>query len=278
MKRMVLGLNILVYAIALTMVLPFIWMLSASLKLPAEIFEYPVRWIPASFRWSNYGMVWNLIPEAPRDYHFALSYLNSLKVTVINLLGSVFTSCLAGYAFAKLRFKGRDALFLIYLSTMMVPPEVVLVPKFILFDKLGMMGTHLPVILPSLVTPTGTFLMRQYFLQIPDSLRESAKIDGAGEFSIWRKIMLPVAIPAVASLAVIVFMWHWNNYLEPLIYLTRWRLYTLPVNLSAFIDENLSDYTLVMAASVSAMLPMFGVFLAGQKYFLKGLTAGAVKG
>ncbi len=267
-----------VFAIALTFVAPLVWMVSASFKLPGDIFEFPVRWIPKTFRWQNYGIVWNFLPEAPRDYRFALAYFNSAKVTAINVFGSVLTSCLAGYAFAKLRFKGRDFLFLLYLSAMMIPQEVVLIPKFILFDRLGLIGTHWPIILPYLVTPTGTFLMRQYFLQIPDSLRESAKMDGAREFTIWRKIMLPLAMPAVASLGVLTFMWNWNNFLEPLVFLTRSRTYTIPVALAGFIDENLSDYSIIMAASVSALLPMVLVFLAGQKYFIKGLTAGAVKG
>lgn len=267
-----------IYAIALTAVAPLLWMISASLKLPSEIFEFPVRWIPRTFRWQNYGIVWNLLAEAPRDYRFGLAYLNSAKVTLLAVLGSVTTSSLAGYAFAKLRFRGRDFLFMLYLSTMMIPQEVVLIPKFILFDKLGFIGTHWPIILPYLVTPTGTFLMRQYFLQVPDSIRESAKIDGAGEFTIWRSMMMPLALPAVASLGVLVFMWNWNNFLEPLVFLTRSRTYTIPVALAGFIDENLSDYSIIMAASVSALLPMILVFLAGQKYFIKGLTAGAVKG
>ncbi len=270
--------TLFVFGIALTAVAPFVWMISASLKLPGEIFEFPIRWIPKTFRWQNYGIVWNVLPEAPRNYKFALSYFNSIKVTGINVIGAVFTSSLAGYAFAKLRFRGRDFLFLLYLSTMMIPQEVVLIPKFILFDKLGMMGTHWPIILPSLVTPTGTFLMRQYFMQLPDSLRESAKIDGAREFAIWRRVMLPLALPAIASLAVLTFMWNWNSFLEPLIFLTRSKFYTIPVALAGFIDENLSDYSIIMAASVSAMFPMIMVFLAGQKYFIKGLTAGAVKG
>lgn len=270
--------TVAVYALAVTAVLPLVWMISASFKLPGEIFQFPIRWIPKNFRWQNYGIVWNFLPEAPRDYKFGLAYLNSIKVTGINVMGAVFTSTLAGYAFAKLKFKGRDFLFLLYLSTMMIPQEVVLIPKFILFDRLGMMGSHWPIILPSLVTPTGTFLMRQYFLQIPDSLRESAKMDGAREFRIWRAIMLPLALPAVASLGVITFMWNWNSFLEPLVFLTRSKFYTIPVALAGFIDENLSDYSIIMAASVSAMLPMILVFLAGQKYFIKGLTAGAVKG
>jgi multiple sugar transport system permease protein len=161
---------------------------------------------------------------------------------------------------------------------MMIPAEITLIPKFMMFDWMKLLGTQWPIILPTLVTPTGTFLMRQYFLQLPDSLRESALMDGAHELRTWRSIMLPLAKPAVASLAVIVFMWHWNAFLEPLIFLRNWRQYTIPVNLTSFIDENVADYTLIMAASVSAMLPMLAVFLAGQKYFVKGLTAGAVKG
>jgi multiple sugar transport system permease protein len=271
-------LTLILGALAVTMVLPLLWMISASFKLPQDVMSLPIRWIPETFRWQNYGVVWNIGVKAPRDYHFALSYLNSIKVTGLNLAGALTTSALAGYAFAKLRFPGRNALFLLYLTTMMIPAEITLIPKFMMFDWMKLLGTQWPIILPTLVTPTGTFLMRQYFLQLPDSLRESAVIDGARELRIWRSIMLPLAKPAVASLAVIVFMWHWNAFLEPLIFLRNWRQYTIPVNLTSFIDENVADYTLIMAASVSAMLPMLIVFLAGQKYFVKGLTAGAVKG
>ena len=270
--------TVLLGLLALTMVLPLLWMISASFKLPQDVLSLPIRWIPRTFRWQNYGIVWNVGVKAPRDYHFALSYLNSLKVTGLNLAGALLTSTLAGYAFAKLRFPGRDALFLLYLTTMMIPAEITLIPKFMMFDWMKLMGTQWPIILPTLVTPTGTFLMRQYFLQLPNSMRESALMDGAHEARIWRSIMLPLAKPAVAALAVIVFMWHWNAFLEPLIFLRNWRQYTIPVNLTSFVDENVADYTLIMAASVSAMLPMLTVFLMGQKYFVRGLTAGAIKG
>lgn len=263
---------------AFTMLIPLIWMISASFKLPAEVISIPIKWIPEKFHIENYGVVWNIGDLAPRDYHFALSYFNSVKVTMINLLGALLTSTLAGYAFAKINFRGREGIFLLYLSTMMIPQQVTLIPKFFMFDSLGMIGTHWPIILPSLVTPTGTFMMRQYFMQIPDSLREASTIDGASEFKTWWKIMVPLAKTPISSLAIIVFMWHWNNFLEPLVFLRHWSDYTIPVALTSFTDENTTEYNLVMAAAVSAMIPMIAIFLIGQKNFVQGLTAGAVKG
>ncbi len=270
--------TLLIGALAFTMIVPFLWMLSASFKISADVLKLPIDWIPDYFYIKNFKVVWNIGKVAPRDYHFALSYYNSLKVSLINLVGAVLTSSLAGYAFAKIKFRGSNTVFLLYLSTMMIPSQVTLIPKFVLFDKLGMMGTHLTLILPGIVTITGTFLMRQYFMQVPNELKEAAHIDGAGEFRTWAQIMLPMAKPAMASLAMVVFLWSWNNYLEALVFLRDWRTYTIPVALSNFIEESLTEYNLVMAASVSALLPVFIVFLVGQKFFVKGLTAGAVKG
>ncbi len=267
-----------VWLLALTMVVPFLWMISASLKLPSEVMELPIRWIPKVFHWENYAAVWNLGHLAVRDYHFPLAYFNSLKIAGINMAGCLLTSALAGYAFAKIPFRGRDAVFLLYLATMMIPSQVTLIPKFVLFNRMGILGSHLTLILPGVVTITGTFLMKQYFTQVPNELRESATIDGAGELRIWARIMLPLSTPMLASLALLVFLWNWNNYLESLVFLQSWRKYTITVALGSFIDESLTEYNLIMAASVSALLPVFMVFTAGQKYFVKGLTAGAVKG
>ncbi len=264
--------------ISLTMVIPFLWMLSASFKIPADVLKLPIQWIPETWYPKSYGIVWNLFNMAPVDYHFGLAYFNSVYIALINMLGSVLTSCLAGYAFAKLEFKGKNILFILYLSTMMIPPQITLIPKFALFDALGFMGTHLTLILPGLFTVTGTFLMRQFFTQVPTELREASIIDGASEFRTWRQIMIPLSGPAIASLAIMVFLWNWNAYLEPLVFLRNWRTYTIPVALGNFIDESLTEYNLIMAASVSALIPVFVVFLAGQKYFIKGLTAGSVKG
>jgi len=265
-------------AFALTMIVPFIWMISASFKLPADVLKLPIEWIPKRWFPKSYAIVWHLFGAGPRDYHFALAYANSLTVAITNMVGAVVTSSLAGYAFAKIRFRGSEAIFMLYLATMMIPPQVTLIPKFALFDAMGIMGSLLTLILPGVFTVTGTFLMKQFFMQVPDELREAARIDGASEFRTWWRVMLPLARPAVASLAIMVFLWNWNDYLNPLVFLRSWRAYTIPVALGNFIDESLTEYNLVMAASVSALLPVFVVFLAGQKHFIKGISAGAVKG
>lgn len=270
--------TVLIGLVALSMVTPFIWMVSASMKLPLDVMKLPIKWIPEYFYPDNYKKVWNIGGIAARDYHFGLAYFNSIKIAVINLTGSVITSTLAGYAFAKIKFRGSNVLFLLYLATMMIPSQVTLIPKFVLFNKMGLTGTHLTLILPGLITITGTFLMRQYFMQIPDELRESARVDGANEYVIWARIMVPIAKPSMASLAMVVFLWNWNSYLEPLVFLSDWRLYTIPIALTNFIEESVTEYNLVMAAASSALIPAFLVFVLGQKFLVKGLVAGAVKG
>ena len=270
--------TVLIGLVALSMVTPFIWMVSASMKLPLDVMKLPIKWIPEYFYPDNYKKVWNTGGVAARDYHFGLAYFNSIKIAVINLTGSVITSTLAGYAFAKIKFRGSNVLFLLYLATMMIPSQVTLIPKFVLFNKMGLTGTHLTLILPGLITITGTFLMRQYFMQIPDELRESARVDGANEYVIWARIMVPIAKPSMASLAMVVFLWNWNSYLEPLVFLSDWRLYTIPIALTNFIEESVTEYNLVMAAASSALIPAFLVFVLGQKFLVKGLVAGAVKG
>ena len=270
--------TVLIGLVALSMVTPFIWMVSASMKLPLDVMKLPIKWIPEYFYPDNYKKVWNIGGVAARDYHFGLAYFNSIKIAVINLTGSVITSTLAGYAFAKIKFRGSNVLFILYLATMMIPSQVTLIPKFVLFNKMGLTGTHLTLILPGLITITGTFLMRQYFMQIPDELRESARVDGANEYVIWARIMVPIAKPSMASLAMVVFLWNWNSYLEPLVFLSDWRLYTIPIALTNFIEESVTEYNLVMAAASSALIPAFVVFVLGQKFLVKGLVAGAVKG
>ena len=264
--------------LAVTMITPFIWMLSASMKLPLDVMKLPIEWIPKYFYPDNYLKVWNIAGKGARDYHFGVAYANSLKIALINVTGAVITSTLAGYAFAKIKFTGRNILFLFYLATMMIPSQVTLIPKFVMFNKMGLMGTHLTLILPGMITITGTFLMRQYFMQIPDELRESARVDGANEYMIWARIMVPIAKPSMASLAIVVFLWNWNSYLEPLVFLSNWRMYTIPLALTNFIEESVTEYNLVMAAASSALIPAFVVFLLGQKFLVKGLVSGAVKG
>lgn len=270
--------TILVLIFAAGMVLPFIWMLSSSFKTAGEVMQLPIKWIPDSLNFRNYRIVWNIGDEAPRDYHFLKAYLNSIVVTSITVVSTLLTSSLAGYAFAKIEFRGRNVLFLVYLATMMIPSAVTLIPKFVIFEQLGFIGTLLPIIIPRMVSVTGTFFMRQHYLGIPNEIREAAIIDGASEWKIWSKVMLPMTKPAFASLGVLAFLWNWNNYDEALVFLTRWQTYTIPIALNNFIEETSTQYNLIMAAAVSALIPVFIVFFVFQRRLVDGITAGAVKG
>jgi multiple sugar transport system permease protein len=263
--------TVFMLAVSISMLIPFLWMLSASFKRPADIFSYPIKWIPDYFYLDNYKYLFE-------HENVFLIYFNSIKITCINVAGACLTSSLAAYAFAKMKFRGRDLLFLIYISTLMVPAQATYVPKFVLFTQLGLRNTHAALILPGLFAVLGTFLMRQYFMQIPDSIIESASVDGARQLSIWAKIMLPMVKPALATFAIIVFAFHWNDYENPLIFISSKKLFTIPLALATFTDENGRMYHYIMALTSLAILPIFAVFLVGQRFFIEGMTAGAVKG
>lgn len=264
--------SVVITCFGLIMIIPFLWMISTAFKRPLDVFEYPIRWIPEYWYPQNFIKVWS-----PKN-HMLLAYANSAKISIIITVGAVFNSALAGYAFARINFRHRNKVFLLYLATMMIPTQVTMIPKFILFDFLKLINSHNALILPGLFTAFGTFLMRQAYLQIPIELSEAAKIDGANELITWGRIITPLIKPSLASLALLVFIGNWNNYEEPLIFLTSRELFTIPLSLNTFMDEHIADYSLVMAASVSALLPLIFVFTIGQKYFIKGLTEGAVKG
>lgn len=264
--------SILLSGIGIIMIIPFAWMLSAAFKRPLDVFEYPIKWIPEYWYPNNFEKVWN--PQ----YNMLRAYWNSFKISTLITVGALLTSSLAGYAFAKIKFRGRNGLFLLYLATMMIPVQVTMIPKFILFDQADLLNTHWALILPGVFTALGTFLMRQAYMQIPNELSEAAIIDGANEFQIWSRIVTPLVKPTMASLALLVFMGNWNNYEEPLIFLRDRELFTIPLALNTFMDEHIADYGLVMAAAASALVPVILVFIFAQRYFIKGLTAGAVKG
>ena len=275
-KRLLI--TVVLAVLGFTMIVPFLWMLSASLKVEADVMKVPIKWIPDKLYTKSYVNVWDIGGRAKVKYHFDVAYFNSLYIAAISLAGAVLTSSLAGYAFAKIKFTGANVVFLLYLATMMVPSQVTLVPRFVMFREMGMVGTHWPLILPHLITITGTFLMRQYFLQIPNELKEAAFIDGANEYQIWARVMIPIAKPSMAALAMLAFLWSWNDYLDPIVFLSNWRKYTIPIALTNFIEESSMQYNMTMAAASSALIPVFVVFLLGQKFFVKGLVAGAVKG
>lgn len=254
------------------MIVPFLWMISTSFKTPAEVFRFPISWIPADFNWEHHIKVWT---GANSFTHY---YLNSLKISLISVTGAVLLSSLAAYGFSRIEFKGRNAMFMVYLSMMMVPPQVLFVPKFIMFDWAGIYNTHWALILPGMFTIFGVFMMRQFFLSVPHEISEAAFIDGAGHFRIFFRLILPLAKPALATLAIIDFSWHWNDYENALVFLIDQDLYTVPLGLQNFILENTVDYNGMMAAATAGIIPMILVFLIGQNYIIQGVSSSAVKG
>lgn len=267
-------LTVVMFALALLILFPFIWMVFCSFKPLNEIYEFPPRILSGNMSLNNYKEV--LFEQDPS---FLVYLKNTVITTVLSVLGTVITSSMAGYAFAKMKFKFRDQLFLLYLVTMMVPFQVLMVPQFILFKAMGIFNTLWALILPRLFTPLGTFLMRQYFLDVPNEIIEAGKMEGLGEFGIFARLVLPIAKPAVSTVVILNFVWRWNDYEAPLIFLTDNKLYTLTVGLTNFIDEaGFSQDNLIMAAATVALIPIVLVFICGQRYFIEGLTSGSVKG
>ncbi len=267
-----LGLTVVLAAFGVLMVLPFVWMLSTSFKIPIDVFNYPIEWIPKRFNWNNYQRVWN------GSQPFDLFYYNSVKVTAITVVGTVLVCSAAAYGFSRIRFKGRDAVFFVFLATLMIPDQVTLVPRFIIFNYLGIYDTHFALILPGMFTAFGVFLLRQFYVGIPEDFSEAAKIEGAGHLQTWLRIILPLSKPALVSLVILSFTWNWNEFVNPLVFLASKELYTIPLGLTNFIDESGTDYTLMMAAAVSSILPVIVLFLACQKWFIEGVVSSGVKG
>ncbi|MGE4453263.1 MAG: carbohydrate ABC transporter permease [Sphaerochaeta sp.] len=267
--------KILVYALlifsALVMLLPFAWMISASLKLDKDVFTFPIQWIPSEPRWENYAEIWTTIP-------LGLFIKNTAKLTVIVTFLQLLTSSFAAYAFAKLQFKGRNLLFLGYVATIAMPWHVYMVPQFIMMRSFGLNNTHLSIIFLQAFSAFGVFLMKQFYMSVPDELCEAARIDGMSEYSIWAKIMLPLSKPALSTLTIFTFVNTWNDFLGPLLYLTRTELKTIQIGLRMFISQYSSEYGLIMAASVVALVPVLIVFLALQKFFVQGVATAGLKG
>ena len=265
------ALYVVLIALAILMLIPFAWMLSASLKLDKDIFIFPIQWIPKNPRWQNYLDIWTRIP-------LAKFVLNTSKLTVIVTCLQLFTSSFAAYAFAKLKFKHKNMLFLAYISTIAMPWQVYMVPQFIMMRGMGLNDTHLAIICLQAFSAFGVFMMRQFYQGIPDELCEAARIDGMSEYRIWYKIMLPLSKPALSTLTIFTFVATWNDFLGPQIYLKTEAKKTLQVGLRMFISQYSSDYGLIMAASVLSLIPVLIVFLSLQKYFVEGVAAAGVKG
>ena len=335
--------------VGISMLLPFLWMLSTSLKAPAYAIEFPPRWIPSEpvfvevageprlvaqvkgetgrvvvlgyspegtkvqtltstgvkgetrlvpeaqlttvrvtkLHFENYTNAWKA--EGIRVYDafgglvkqidgFLIFYLNSILVSVCVTVGTVLTSSLAAFAFARMDFPGRDKLFVGYLATLMVPGIVIMLPVYAVLSQLRMTNTYLALILPAMFSAYGTFLLRQFFLTIPKELEDAAVMDGASPFAIYRYIVLPLSKPALATLTTFVFLHSWNDFMWPLMVVDRLALKTLPIGLAHFQDSYTTEYHLLMAASVIVMVPVLIVFLLGQRYFVRGIALSGIKG
>jgi len=265
---------ILLLIVAIIELLPLLWLFSTSLRLPAQSYDLPPDFLPTSFRWQNYQAVF-----ASSEINFPLFFFNSLKIAIIVTTGQLLTCSLAAFAFARLRFKGRDALFLFALATMMIPGQATIIPYFILMTKLKLIDSHWALILPALTSAFGIFLLRQHFLSLPEELIDAAKIDGAGFFQIYWEIFLPLIGPGLSTLGVFTFIGSWNNFYSANIFLRSWDKFTLPiamVQLRGYMGSG--SIAEQLAAICLSILPLAILFIFGQKFVIESYTRTGIKG
>ncbi len=260
-------------AAGIVFVIPFVWMITTSLKKTGDEFQYPPVWWPHPIVWQNYADTWHLLP-------FATWFWNTLVIVALSMAGSVLTSSMAGYGFARLRFPGRGPLFTVCLATLMLPSIVSLIPRFILFKELGWVGTNLPLWVPAWFGGSAffIFLCRQFFLGIPYELDEAARIDGAGSWRIYWQILLPLSKPVLAAMAIFAFQSGWNDFLEPLIYLPDRDTMTLAVGLRTMLGLYQTNWNYLMAAATLMTVPIVVIFFLAQRYFIRGIVTSGLTG
>lgn len=257
--------------VALSMLIPFLWMISTSLMNELEVYQFPPKFIPSIVRWSNYTEAMTLQP-------FGRFFFNSIVVAGASVIGQLLFCSMAAYAFARLRFPGRDRLFALYLGTMMIPAIVTIIPAFLIITTFGWINTYWALLTPSLSSVWGIFLLRQFFLTIPRELEDAARVDGASDLVIFFRVILPLSRPALATLAIFTFMGSWKDFLWPLIVTNRVDMRTVEVGISNFNSLYSTDWPHQMAAAVVVMLPVIIVFLLAQKHFVRGITLTGLKG
>lgn len=262
---------VVLIVVAIAMLIPFLWMLGTAFKSSSQVNAIPIIWLPWPLHFGNIESAWTSVP-------FGRFFVNTFVVAIASTIGQIITSILAGYAFARMRFRGKQVLFLLTLATLMIPFQVILIPTFLIIKHLGLVNTLWALILPNLATGFGVFLLRQFFLQIPTELEEAATIDGAGRWRIMAQIMVPLARPAVATLSLFTFLWAWNSYLWPLIVLNSPTKMTIQVGLSYFQGAHVGEYNVIMAGSFLSLIPIVILFLITQRQLVAGIVAGAVKG
>jgi multiple sugar transport system permease protein len=265
--------SVILGGLSIFFIIPLVWMLSASAKFERDVMVYPIQWIPKDWNWvNNFHKVW--LENVP----FSLFYWNSLKLAVIATISTLLFSSMAAFSFAKLRAPGKGVMFGMMMSFMIIPEQATLVPRFIMIKWMGLYNTHTGIIVMLMFSMYFTFLMRQFMLGVHNEFIESAKIDGAGYVRIYAQIMLPLSKPILATAGIIKFIWTWNDYQNPLIFLFTKELYPLPLGIQFFRQEYSNNVSLMMMAAVSAIIPLIIVFIALQKQVINGITVGGVKG
>jgi multiple sugar transport system permease protein len=264
--------NLVILIFAVLWILPIVWLLLTSISSREERFAIPPKWLPSKLDFSSYTRAWEVFPIAEQ-------YLNSLKVALISTLGALIISSLAAYAFARLEFFGRDTLFMILLAGLMVPPQLTVIPSFVAFRKIGIIDNHAALFLPAMITPLGIFLLRQFFRSIPKELDESAKIDGAGAFRIFFRIILPLSKPALAALGVVLFIASWNEFFWPNIFISTASKMTLPVGIASLVGPGGNTNVILIFASVGMQIvPLLLIFLFTQKFLIQSIATTGIRG
>ena len=272
-KSIFLSYVILIFA-AIVVLAPFFWMLVSSFKSQRDLFAYPPKFLPTVWKWENYKKVL----ESGSITFFEM-FFNSMKVTIPVLVGNIIFSSLAAYAFSRIKFPFKNFIFMLFMSSLMIPSAVTMIPKFLMFSKLNLVDTYWPLILPSVFGTTfSIFLLKQFFVTIPLELEEAAVVDGCGKFRIWSTIMLPLSKPIIATLAVFQFQWSYNDFMGPLIYLNSAKKFTVQLGLAAFRSSFTTRYDLIMAGSMMALIPVLIIYAFGQKYIVKGIALSGIKG
>jgi len=272
-KSIILSYIILALA-TLVVLMPFLWMLVSSFKSQRELFAYPPRFFPSVWKWQNYKQV-----LSAGSISFFQMFLNSMKVAIPVVVFNIIFSSLAAYAFARINFPYKKFIFMLFISSMMIPSAVVMVPRFMLFTNLKLPDTYWPLILPSAFgTAFSIFLLRQFFMTIPKDLEEAAVIDGCGKLRIWATIIVPLSKPIIATLSVFLFQGSYNDFMNPLIYLNSDTKFTVQLGLAGFRNSFTTRYDLIMAGSMLALLPILIIYIACQKYIVKGIVMSGLKG
>ncbi|GAA0394069.1 carbohydrate ABC transporter permease [Paenibacillus motobuensis] len=260
-------------ALSVVFLIPLVWMVSAAFKFEKDVMRFPIQWIPEKINVAyNFKTVW--MGKVP-FYEF---YLNSFKIAIITTLITLIISAMSAYALTKINFKGRNIVFIALLSFMIIPDQATLIPRFLLVRWFGLYNTHAAIIFMSMFSIYFTFLLRQFMIGVSDEIIEAARIDGAGHLRTFSSIMVPLCKPVLATVAIIKFIWTWNDYQNPLIFLLDKDLYTIPLGMTLFRDDFTNNYAIMMTAAVSAIIPLLIVFIALQKQVINGIALGGVKG